>query len=233
MLPPTSLAVAWTRSSASTGSAPVYNFRSAPVALFIMIRTLVILTGRPMSTSNPVPVFRFPKAADAYHWVRQAVAALASIAAAAVLGLSPELVAGRAEGRRTDRLKHRGRGRRARRSGLRASMLVPAMTSVGLPARTSMPVPATGLARRLRGGVGGGRAEGSDYHDVEDRQPEPDQHERQRPARSCADDAAVRPRVSASRGVVSSGSAIACRARGRWASRPETPVSLWPRHQRT
>ena len=56
-----------------------------------------------MSSSKPVPGFRFPKAAVAYHCVCHAIAGLASIASRASSGLSPSLSQGAERGR-----AHRG-----------------------------------------------------------------------------------------------------------------------------
>ncbi len=89
-MPPPSTTRAWTRSFAMTGSLPVSSSRFAPRAASRTIRTLVILTGWPISRSRPVPACRLPNAAERYQEVRQAVTALPSMARAAPCGLSPE-----------------------------------------------------------------------------------------------------------------------------------------------
>src|SRR5438132_9863107 len=69
--------------------APERSSTPAPCPLPSVIRAAVIVTGRPMSTSRPVPGYRFPKWALVYQSVCHAVAGLASIARRARSPLSP------------------------------------------------------------------------------------------------------------------------------------------------
>src|SRR5215467_174112 len=74
------------------------------------------------------------------------------------------------------------RRRRTWRRTTAMTLLTGVMMPAELPARTGVLVVTAALARSLRCLVRGDRTEGSDNHDVEDRQPEPHQHQRERPA---------------------------------------------------
>src|SRR6516164_2314785 len=71
------------------GADPTRSWKAAPGAPPRLMSTLVIVTGLPMSMSNPVPGYRFPNRALVYQSVFQAVPRLPSIAIRASCSLSP------------------------------------------------------------------------------------------------------------------------------------------------
>src|SRR6516162_2046750 len=85
---PASADVATVCRSASAGLLPARSCRSEP-DVPRESRTEEIVTVRPMSSSRPVPAYRFPKDAEVYQSVRQGVAGLPLTASAAFCGSSP------------------------------------------------------------------------------------------------------------------------------------------------
>src|SRR5579875_1631845 len=73
----------------SDGLGPARSSRSAPGLPPSDSRTEVTVTGRPMSTSRPVPSYRFPNSGVVYQSVRHGVAGLPLSASAACCGSSP------------------------------------------------------------------------------------------------------------------------------------------------
>ena len=75
-------------SQAGTGLLPARNWMSAP-ELTRDSRTEATVTGRPMSSSSPVPRFSAPNRAVAYHWLIQGRARSPPMASAAPCWSSP------------------------------------------------------------------------------------------------------------------------------------------------
>src|SRR5215469_890399 len=71
------------------GAEPIRNWKAAPGAPPRLMAALVIVTGLPISMSNPVPGYKFPNRALVYQSVFQAVLRLPSIAFCASCSLSP------------------------------------------------------------------------------------------------------------------------------------------------
>jgi hypothetical protein len=89
-LPPALAARATGRETVSeVAVAPARSWKPAPGPAGRVIRALVIVTGRPMSRSKPVPGLRLPKVAVVYQSVCQAVVGLASMAKGASRLFSP------------------------------------------------------------------------------------------------------------------------------------------------
>src|SRR6516225_7623814 len=87
---PASVDVATVCRFANAGLLPARSCRSEPEEPRES-RTEEIVTVRPMSSSRPVPAYRFPKDAEVYQSVRQGVAGLPLTASAAFCGSSPPL----------------------------------------------------------------------------------------------------------------------------------------------
>src|ERR1700722_7117655 len=92
MAPLALVAIATRDRSASGGVLPARGWKPAPGTRPRVTPAPVIVTGRPMSSSRPVPPWTFANCGVPYQLVVQAVAGLASIARDASCGLSPSAV---------------------------------------------------------------------------------------------------------------------------------------------
>src|ERR1700722_20449652 len=92
MAPLALVAIATRDRSASDGVLPTRSWKPAPGTPPRVTPSPVIVTGRPMSSSRPVPPWTFANCGVPYQFVVQAVAGLASIARDASCGLSPSAV---------------------------------------------------------------------------------------------------------------------------------------------